>query len=98
MINYTVISSSAAQEEVSGSIAKILALGNDDAEGTITRIEFGDPNINPQRPNLTGSNYTPTSVAGPVVVPAGTYVEGPIGRVKVDSSTGGFLIYLTNQR
>ena len=86
MINYTVISSSAAQEEVSGSIAKILALGNDDAEGTITRIEFGDPNINPQRPNLTGSNYTPTSVAG------------PIGRVKVDSSTGGFLIYLTNQR
>ena len=47
------------------------------------RIEFGPG-------TLPDSNFTPSSVIENVQVPAGTYIEGPIGRV----SGSGFLAYL----
>tara|TARA_Y100000592_G_C5243629_1_gene209508 strand:+ start:167 stop:436 length:270 start_codon:yes stop_codon:yes gene_type:complete len=71
--------------QTTGSIAKLLALGADDAEQTCLRIEFGSFS-EPE------SLFTPTSVITDVTVPAGTYIEGPIGRV----SGSNFLVYVNN--
>tara|TARA_R110001592_G_scaffold61313_1_gene186849 strand:+ start:533 stop:829 length:297 start_codon:yes stop_codon:yes gene_type:complete len=98
MINYTVISASAAQNAFTGSIDKILVTSGSAAGATFTTIEFGDPYENPKRPQISESpdDYTPTSTVSGLQVLAGTYVDGPIGRVTVDTATGGFLIYLRN--
>ena len=72
-----------AGSQLSGSINRLLALGADDAEPICLRIEFGPG-------TLPDSNFTPSSVIETVQVPAGTYIEGPIGRV----SGSGFLAYL----
>ena len=90
------VRSSSINEEFSGSIAKILALGEainplvGDATGSnivepvLSRIEFG---ISP----IPHSGFEPTSVIGEIQIPAGTYIDGPIGRTKVKS--GSFLVY-----
>ena len=98
MINYTVISASAAQNAFTGSIDKILVTSGSDTGAVFTTIEFGDPYENPQRPQISQSrdDYTPTSIVSGLSVTPGTYVDGPIGRVTIDSTTGGFLIYLRN--
>ena len=84
MAEYRAISSSVGQE-ISGSIYKILALGADDSECTLSRIEFGNS-------PLPESSFTPTSrITSNIQVPAGSYIEGPIGRIKVGA--GGFLVY-----
>tara|TARA_B100001094_G_C17440792_1_gene443582 strand:- start:158 stop:427 length:270 start_codon:yes stop_codon:yes gene_type:complete len=68
---------------ITGSIVKLLALGADDDEQRCERIEFG----NFTQPE---SLYTPTSVITDITVPAGTYIDGPIGRV----SGSNFLAYI----
>ena len=71
--------------KVTGSISKILALGADDAEPHVERIEFGNF-ITPE------INFTASSVETNFNVPAGTYIDGPIGRV----SGSNFLVYINN--
>ena len=72
-----------ANSRITCSIAKLLALGADNAEQRCERIEFGSFS-EPE------SFFTPTSVITDITVPAGTYIEGPIGRV----SGSNFLVYL----
>ena len=85
MAQFKAVSSSVGQT-ITGSIAKVLALGGDDNECTLSRIEFG---------NMTNpvSAFSATSIiATNVQVPAGSYIEGPIGQLKVGA--GGFLVYI----
>ena len=84
MAIYRVVSSSVGSTHT-GSIAKVLALGADDSECTLSNIDFG--NFTQPEINFTASSTVLTNVQ----VPAGSYVEGPIGRLKV--AAGGFLIY-----
>tara|TARA_B100002019_G_C21261145_1_gene596799 strand:+ start:934 stop:1200 length:267 start_codon:yes stop_codon:yes gene_type:complete len=77
--------SSSHSTSYTGSISKILSLGNDDAENTLERIEFGTF-------TTPETAFTASSIVGSITVPAGTYVEGPIGKVKVSASSD-FLIY-----
>mgnify|MGYP003639160178 CR=1 FL=1 len=80
---YAPVSSSVGQK-ITGSIGKIIALGNDDAEQTLTRVEFGiltEPE----------SQFTASSVIGSIVVPAGGVIDGPIARVQCG---GAFLVYV----
>ena len=86
MAEFRIVSSSGTQE-VTGSIAKILSLGDGGAQSSIT-LEFG---------NMTfpESSFTPTTVINKITVPAGSYIDGPIGRAKVQ--TGAFLFYLNIQ-
>ena len=82
---YNTISSSLNQM-VTGSIVKVLALGADDAECTLSRIEFG-------KMTSPESSFTASSeISTDIQVPAGSYIDGPIGKLKV--KTGGFLIYV----
>ena len=82
---YRTISSSINQM-VTGSIVKVLALGADDAECTLSRIEFG-------KMTEPESFFKASSIiATDVQIPAGSYIDGPIGKLKV--KTGGFLIYV----
>tara|TARA_Y100000114_G_C11641088_1_gene269325 strand:- start:57 stop:323 length:267 start_codon:yes stop_codon:yes gene_type:complete len=77
--------SSSHSTSYTGSISKILSLGGDDVENTLERIEFG-VFTTPE------TAFTASSIVDSIVIPAGTYVEGPIGRVKVSASSD-FLIY-----
>ena len=87
MAIYRVVSSSVGSTHT-GSIAKVLALGADDSECTLSNIDFGNF-IEPE------SLFTPSStITTNVQVPAGSYLEGPIGRLKVEA--GGFLIYFND--
>ena len=87
MAQFNVVSSS-IDGTYTGSIAKVLALGADDAECTLSNIDFGNM-TNPE------ASFTPTSnIPTAIIIPAGSYVDGPIGRLKVDA--GGFLIYFNN--
>ena len=79
--------SSSFNQEITGSITRILVLGANDDEHSITRLEYGRM-VTPE------SNFTPSSVTGPVKIPAGIYIEGPIARVKL-GTTGGFLVYMS---
>ena len=84
MAQYSVVSSSLGSTHT-GSIAKVLALGANDAECTLSNIDFG--NFVQPETRFTASSTILTNVQ----VPAGSYVEGPIGRLKVQA--GAFLIY-----
>ena len=91
MANYSVVSSSLGAS-YTGSIVKMLSLGHSNAvntnllEGsTLSNVEWG----NHTEPD---SAFTPQSVTADIKVPAGTYLEGPIGRVKTGTS-GSWLIY-----
>ena len=79
--------SSSFNQEITGSITRILVLGANDDEHSITRLEYGRM-VTPE------SNFTPSSVTGPVKIPAGIYIEGPIARVKL-GTTGGFLVFMS---
>tara|TARA_Y100000004_G_C8896406_1_gene404335 strand:- start:838 stop:1128 length:291 start_codon:yes stop_codon:yes gene_type:complete len=90
--DYRVVSSSGTGFTLTGSIDKILALGaKTDAAGPILdRVEFGFDNIS----GTTNSSYVRSGdLIQNLQVPAGNYIEGPIGRVKVQG-TGTFLFYL----
>jgi len=68
-----------------GSFVKILAMGADEDQIVIDRIEFG---------KLTEpeSSFTPTGViTGSMTFPAGTYIDGPIARFNIKS--GAVLAY-----
>ena len=68
-----------------GSFIKILAMGADDAEIVIDRIEFGNL-VEPE------SAFTPTGViTGSMTFAAGTYIDGPIARFNIKS--GAVLAY-----
>ena len=87
MAEYRVVSSS-EDLAVSGSIAKILCLGDGAGGGTgsLTRIEFG----NAKQPE---TSFVPTSIISTnTSLKVGTILEGPIGRVKVKN--GGFFVYI----
>ena len=59
-----------------GSFVKILALGADDAECTLSRIEFG-------KMTSPESSFTASSeISTDIQVPAGSYIDGPIGKLK----------------
>ena len=86
MANYSIISSSTSTS-YTGSITKMLSLGAEDVESTLTRIEWGNF-VEPY------SSFTPSSITtGTITVAAGSYVDGPISRVKT-GATGNWLIYL----
>ena len=75
-----------------GSFVKILALGADDTECSLERIEFGQL-VQPE------SSFTPTGIINTEVkIPAGSYIDGPIARFKVSGSAaaGGFLAYYSD--
>jgi hypothetical protein len=80
---YAPISSSVGQK-ITGSIAKVLALGAADGEEVINRIEFG-PFVEPE------SQFTASSIVTNITIPAGTVIEGPIARIHC---SGGFLVYI----
>jgi hypothetical protein len=84
---YRVLSSSVGQT-FTGSIAKVLALGANDGESTLSNIDFGYF-------SQPESQFSPVNkISTNVQVPAGSYVDGPIGRLKVVE--GGFLIYFNH--
>ena len=93
MAEFRIVSSSGTQE-VTGSIAKILSLGANDAESSIT-LEFGNMTFPENHPVSASLSFTPTTVINAITVPAGSYIDGPIGRAKVQ--TGAFLFYLNIQ-
>ena len=68
---------------ITGSINKLLALGATNASSTVQRAEFGNF-ITPE------INFTASSIIEDFTVPAGTYIDGPIGRV----SGSSFLAYI----
>jgi hypothetical protein len=92
---YKTIASSSVGATYTGSIAKVIALGADGDESTLSRIEFGAMTY-PESGDENGSgSYSPSSVITTnVQIPAGSPLEGPIGRIKVGA--GGFLIYFDN--
>jgi hypothetical protein len=68
-----------------GSIVKLVALGADDGEASIQRIEFGAM-------TYPESHFTASSIiSGSMQIPAGSTIDGPIGRFK--NLAGSFLIY-----
>ena len=86
------IVSSSGTTAYTGSIAKVVALGADGDEATLSRIEFGAMTY-PESGDENGSgSYSPSSVLTTTVkVPAGSTIDGPIGRFK--NAGGSFLIY-----
>jgi len=87
---YTNIISSSGTSAYTGSIAKVVALGSTTA--SLSRIEFG---IEVQDYGKVSSSaqteWTAFSTTGTVQIPAGSALEGPMGRIKVGA--GAFLIY-----
>ena len=77
--------SSSASTSYTGSIAKVLSLGTNVSASMLERVEFG----NHSEGHLP---FTASSVSGEINIPAGTYLEGPIGRLKTSASSH-FLIY-----
>ena len=74
--------------EFTGSFCRITALGANDAEVELSRVEFGilaDPE----------SDTVITSVAGKIILPAGASIEGPIARFKTGTNAAneGFIAY-----
>ena len=89
-MQYQVISSSVGQE-ITGSIAKVLALGSASKTLTIDRIEYGNYS--------NETSFTPVSTTGPIGVACGTILEGPIGKIKIGSgetNENGALVYILN--
>jgi len=90
---YTNIISSSGTSSYTGSIAKVIALGSTTA--SLSRIEFG---IEVQDFGKVSSSaqteWSPISTTGIVQIPAGSALEGPMGRIKVED--GDFLIYFGN--
>jgi hypothetical protein len=99
MANYSMTSSS-INTSYSGSIVKLLALGSINTgslgDSTLLRVEWGNY-------SYPDSSFTPTAITecrgcdegvDPITVPAGTYIEGPIGRLKTGNK-GGWIIYKT---
>ena len=90
------IVSSSGTTAYTGSIAKVVALGADGDQAALSRIEFGAmtyPEGGSVDANGTSSGgFVPSSViTTSVQIPAGSSLEGPMGRIKVGA--GGFLIY-----
>ena len=91
--SYSQIVSSSQSTEYTGSIVKAYVIAN----GTILNSMWGDPDQGHTSLTLTGSqfvnvniaNFTDTMTLGAESV--GTYIEGPIGRIKV--GTAGLLLY-----
>lgn len=97
---YNVISSSLSTS-YTGSIAKLQAFGNGSAPdgatytASLDRIEWGDPKENPMNPK-SHANYTHRGLTtGPIEIPVGGFIEGPISAVKTANGDGksGWLIY-----
>ena len=67
--------SCSATTSYTGSFVKLQALGADDKEPSLSRVEFGrlkDPEI----------SSSITSVTTAIQIPAGSFIEGPIVRFK----------------
>ena len=97
MEQFNVISSSTSTG-YTGSIAKMLSLGGATDDSTLDRIEWGNFNALGMKALHLGvsqeSLFTPTTVTPTTVVfPAGSYVDGPIGKVKTGTE-GSWLIYM----
>lgn len=97
---YNVIKST-VNTNYTGSIVKLQAFGNGlapngaAASASLDRIEFGDVRENPMNPK-SHANYTPRSiVTGPIEVPIGDFIGGPISALKTTTGDGksGWLIY-----
>ena len=89
-MQYQVISSSVGQE-ITGSIAKVLALGTGSDTLVIERIEYGNYS--------NETSFTPVSTTGPIGVACGTILEGPIGKIKIGTGEAvdtGALVYILN--
>ena len=85
------IISSSVNQQFSGSIFKIQAIGNQNSQSTLSRLEVGNA-VGRFNGGRTGS-YSPNNIISTnVVVPNGSVIEGEFGRVK--TGAGGFLIYL----
>ena len=87
-MEYNVVKTTGANS-YTGSIERVYSLGDGleaDSTGSnaLARIEFG-------RFTPDGTNTPTSTVDSAVYIPKGTYLEGPIQRLKV--SNGPFLIY-----
>ena len=89
---YRVVSASAG-DQVTGSIARALAIGPYNGQASLSSVEFGKFKV--PESSWTPTTQLRTSVDGDdgiVVVPNGSYLEGPMGRTEVRS--GAFLFYI----
>tara|TARA_B100000287_G_scaffold312592_1_gene295933 strand:+ start:255 stop:515 length:261 start_codon:yes stop_codon:yes gene_type:complete len=84
MLEIRVVSASAGMS-VTGSITKVLAMGADVDEPILSKVEFGNMTDPP-------TDFQATSHIDYIQVPAGSYVDGPIGQAEV--SGGAFLFYM----
>tara|TARA_R110000787_G_scaffold90307_4_gene190848 strand:+ start:460 stop:765 length:306 start_codon:yes stop_codon:yes gene_type:complete len=92
---YTNIISSSGTSSYTGSITKVVALGANDGEASLSRIEYGLEVQDYGRISSSAqTEWTPISTTGTVQIPAGSALEGPMGRIEV--GTGSFLIYFGN--
>lgn len=89
---YKTIATASGTNSYTGSIAKLVALGANDGEASVSRIEFGAMTF-PESGDENGSgSYSPSSIITTTVqVPSGHTIDGPIGRFK--NAAGSFLIY-----
>ena len=91
---YKTIATASGTNSYTGSIAKLVAIGATGVAGdaSASRIEFGAMTY-PESGDENGSgSYSPSDVLTTAVkVPAGSTIDGPIGRFK--NAGGSFLIY-----
>jgi len=89
---YTNIISSSSTSSYTGSITKVVALGAAGDDASLSRIEYGLEVQNYGKVSSSAqTEWTPINTTGTVQIPAGSALEGPMGRIKV--GTGAFLIY-----
>ncbi len=89
---YKNIISSSGTSAYTGSIAKVVALGANDGEASLSRIEYGlEVQAYGKVSSSAQTEWTAFSTTGTVQIPAGSALEGPMGRIKVGA--GAFLIY-----
>ena len=90
--SYTFITSSVNAGSYTGSISKVLALGVSTATASLSRIEFGLEVQDFGKISSSGQNgWNADSLVTNVDIPAGSTLEGPMGRIEVGG--GRFLIY-----
>jgi hypothetical protein len=73
--------------EQTGSFVKLQAIGAQNGQSTLSRIEFGELTV-PE------ASFTASNVVTNIIIPNGDCIEAPIARFKVGG--GAFLGYTSN--
>ena len=84
--------------EITGSIAKIYACGDDatDSDGDITTLCTVD-NISFGSYSAGGTSTITSAISDNFIMTNGTYLEGPIYAFKSADTTGRFLVYFNSE-